>query len=44
MFDENTLYIFKPLRLRFWTRTAALNDADSIAASILTASARGGRA
>ena len=37
VFDQNTVYLFKPLRLRFWTRTAALNDADSIAASILSA-------
>jgi hypothetical protein len=44
VFDQNTLYIFKPLRLRFWTRTAALNDAHSIAASILTASSGRGRA
>lgn len=25
-----TLYVVKPLALRFWTRTAALNDADAI--------------
>jgi hypothetical protein len=35
VFHEDTLYLFKPLQMRFWTRTAALNDADSIAASIL---------
>jgi len=36
VFYEDTLYLFKPLQMRFWTRTAALNDADSIAASILS--------
>ena len=36
VFHEDTLYLFKPLQMRFWTRTAALNDADSIAASILS--------
>jgi hypothetical protein len=41
VFDKNTIYLFKPLRLRFWTRTAALNDADAIAASILSNSTRG---
>lgn len=35
VFEPNTLYLTKPLSQRFWTRTAALNDADGIAASIL---------
>jgi hypothetical protein len=38
VFDGNNLDILKPLARRFWTRTAALNDADEIAAAILTAS------
>jgi len=33
--DRDTLYVFKPLEQRFWTRTAALNDADEIAATVL---------
>jgi hypothetical protein len=41
VFDKDTAYLFKPLRLRFWTRTAALNDADAIAASILSCPSRG---
>lgn len=36
VFDGNVLYIIKPLSQRFWTRTAALNDADAIAASVLS--------
>src|SRR5216683_1605404 len=35
VFNENRLYIVKPLAQRFWTQTAALNDADEIAGSIL---------
>jgi hypothetical protein len=35
VFEPRTLYLTKPLSQRFWTRTAALNDADSIAAAIL---------
>jgi hypothetical protein len=35
VFDKNELHIVKPLMLRFWTRTAALNDADEIASAIL---------
>jgi len=35
VFDRNTLSLIKPLAQRFWTRTAALNDADDIAATIL---------
>ena len=34
-FDHDRLYIVKPLGRRFWTDTAALNDADEIAGSIL---------
>lgn len=41
VFHQNHLYITKPLGQRFWTDTAALNDADEIAATILTRSARG---
>lgn len=40
VFHRNLLYITKPLGQRFWTDTAALNDADEIAATILTRSAR----
>jgi hypothetical protein len=36
VFDKNLLYITKPLGQRFWTTTAALNDADEIATTILT--------
>jgi hypothetical protein len=36
VFDQDKLYIFKPLTRRFWTKTSALNDADEIAAAILT--------
>lgn len=35
VFHKNLLYITKPLGQRFWTNTAALNDADEIAAAIL---------
>ncbi len=41
VFHEDTLYLFKPLQMRFWTRTAALNDADSIVASILSSPPEG---
>ncbi len=43
VFHKNLLYITKPLGQRFWTNTAALNDADEIAATILTRSAREGK-
>ena len=36
VFDKNLLYITKPLGQRFWADTAALNDADEIASTILT--------
>ncbi len=42
VFHKNLLYITKPLGQRFWTNTAALNDADQIAATILTGPAREG--
>jgi len=35
VFDGDSIHIAKPLTLRSWTRTAALNDADEIAAAIL---------
>lgn len=40
VFDRNKLYIVKPLNQRFWTDTAALNDADEVAATILMQPAR----
>ncbi len=40
VFDKNVLYITKPLGQRFWTRTAALNDADEIAGTVLIRSVR----
>jgi Eco57I restriction-modification methylase len=42
VFDKSLLYITKPIGQRFWTRTAALNDADEIAGTILFRSAREG--
>jgi hypothetical protein len=35
VFDGPRLYLVKPLSLRYWSETAALNDADEIAGSIL---------
>jgi hypothetical protein len=35
IFDQNSLYLFKALDQRFWTRTAAFNDADEIATTVL---------
>jgi hypothetical protein len=35
IFDGDRLYIVKPVGQRFWTETAALNDADEIAGTIL---------
>lgn len=35
VFDGLRLYLVKPLGLRYWSETAALNDADEIAGSIL---------
>jgi len=42
VFHKNLLYITKPLGQRYWSNTAALNDADEIAATILTRSVREG--
>ena len=36
VFDGDKLHILKPLARRHWTRTAAINDADEIAAAILS--------
>jgi hypothetical protein len=38
IFDENRLDILKPLARRYWTKTAALNDADEIVAAVLNSS------
>ena len=35
VFEQDRLYIVKPIGQRFWTETAGLNDADEIAGSIL---------
>jgi hypothetical protein len=35
VFHQSLLYVTKPLGRRFWTRTAALNDADEILGSVL---------
>ena len=35
LFDENRLYILKSATQTHWTKTAALNDADTLAATIL---------
>ncbi len=35
VFDHNSLYVVKPIGQRFWTQTAALNDADEIAGTLL---------
>ena len=43
VFDRNRLYLIKPIGQRFWTKTAALNDADEIAGTILM-HAKGGTA
>lgn len=42
VFDGRLLYITKPVGRRFWSRTAALNDADEIAGTILMRSTREG--
>jgi hypothetical protein len=41
MFDGARLYIVKPLGQRYWTQTAALNDADEIAGTILMNTPKG---
>ena len=35
VFDHDILYIVKPIGRRYWSRSAALNDADEIAGTIL---------
>ena len=35
IFEDNSLYLLKSINRRFWTETAALNDADEIAGTIL---------
>ncbi len=40
IFEKDLLFISKPLAQRFWTQTAAMNDADEIAATILTQRSR----
>ncbi|WP_237722857.1 HsdM family class I SAM-dependent methyltransferase [Singulisphaera acidiphila] len=42
IFDRNRLYVVKPIGLRYWSRTAALNDADEIAGTLLMHSAKEG--
>lgn len=44
VFDKNRLYIVKPIALRNWTETSALNDADEIAGSLLMYSSEKGSA
>lgn len=39
VFDRNRLYVLKPLDQRNWTLTAAMNDADEIAGTLLSRSA-----
>jgi hypothetical protein len=41
VFDRDRLYVVKPIGQRFWTQTAALNDADEIAGTILMHSPQG---
>ncbi len=35
VFNQNMLYVVKPIGQRYWTQTAAMNDADEIAGTIL---------
>ena len=35
VFDDEDLYISKPMQMRFWSHTAALNDADEVAGDII---------
>jgi hypothetical protein len=35
VFEQNRLYVVKPISQRHWTQTAAMNDADEIAGTIL---------
>jgi hypothetical protein len=41
VFDRNRLYLVKPIGQRYWTQTAAMNDADEIAGTILMRSPQG---
>ncbi len=41
VFHGNRLYVVKPIGQRFWTKTAAMNDADEIAGTILMRSPKG---
>ncbi|OJW20127.1 MAG: type I restriction endonuclease subunit M [Planctomycetales bacterium 71-10] len=41
VFDKTLLYVIKPIGRRFWSATAALNDADEIAGTILMRSEEG---
>ncbi|MFH1891432.1 MAG: hypothetical protein ABIK83_01965, partial [Candidatus Zixiibacteriota bacterium] len=36
LFEENEIYLIKPLAIRHWMCTAAMNDADKVAAAILS--------
>ncbi len=40
LFEGSRLYLVRPIGRRYWTQTAALNDADSIANSILMSSSK----
>jgi type I restriction-modification system DNA methylase subunit len=42
VFDGDSLYIIKPIGQRHWTQTAAINDADRVATTILMHSTKGG--
>ena len=35
VFDKNRLFVVKPIGQRYWTQTAAMNDADEVAGTIL---------
>lgn len=41
LFDGDRLYLVKPIGQRFWTETAALNDADEIVGTILMQTGQG---
>jgi hypothetical protein len=41
VFDRSRLYLVKPIGQRYWTQTAAMNDADQIAGTILMRPAQG---
>ncbi len=41
LFDRNKLYVLKPAARIHWTETAALNDADALAATLLTGARQG---